>query len=541
MFTFILQIRQMVEGHPEFYLFAVYSAVIWLLWLVKVVISARYRPFTGTFVGTTSVVVPVVDEPLDLFRDVIGRMVEQRPGEIIVVINGARNEALEAVCDEFAPLVRWTHTPIPGKRNAVKVGTEMSNGDITVLVDSDTVWTPGALEELLKPFADESVGGVTTRQRILEPERSWITRWADWLENSRALYSMPAQSVLGQIGCLPGRTIAFRRNILVRVMDKFMHEKFMGVFLEVSDDRTLTNLTLKEGYRTVYQYTSLVYTDAPLQVKKLFKQQLRWARGSQYNTLRMLPWMLGHAPVLAAFFITDIILPFMLFGVIAGWVYRAFTGQGENLYQGILSQYGFSTGFVYVAALMVVSSVLSMAIRQMRHLAEKPSDFFRLPMFIIVSTFFLMPIRLIGFFRLAHASGWGTRAGAYAGGPMQEDPAESVQPTTPGTQIPFSPIDAADRAQALDGFVQLQGTPAGAAHEQVAVDRAFDELFGADATTNSTATVLATRREAAAAFADQQPAATRTAPVKARRYNPYAAIPYCIGFAIFALEAFLIV
>ncbi|MBK0297157.1 glycosyl transferase family 2, partial [Bacillus sp. S34] len=79
--------------------------------------------------------------------------------------------------------------------------------------------------------------------------------------------------------------------------DRFMHEKFMGVFLEVSDDRTLTNLTLKEGYRTVYQYTSLVYTDAPLQVKKLFKQQLRWARGSQYNTLRMLPWMLGHAPV----------------------------------------------------------------------------------------------------------------------------------------------------------------------------------------------------------------------------------------------------
>jgi hyaluronan synthase len=524
----------MVEGHPEFYLFAVYSAVIWLLWLLKVVISARYRPFTGTFVGTTSVVVPVVDEPLDLFRDVIGRMVEQGPGEIIVVINGARNEALEEVCDEFAPLVRWTHTPIPGKRNAVKVGTEMSTGDITVLVDSDTVWTPGALEELLKPFADASVGGVTTRQRILEPERSWITRWADWLENSRALYSMPAQSVLGQIGCLPGRTIAFRRDILMRVMDRFMHEKFMGVFLEVSDDRTLTNLTLKEGYRTVYQYTSLVYTDAPLQVKKLFKQQLRWARGSQYNTLRMLPWMLGHAPILAVFFLTDIILPFMLFGVIAGWVYRALTGQGENLYQGILQQYGFSTGFIYVAALMVVSSVLSMAIRQMRHLAEKPSDFFRLPMFIIVSTFFLMPIRLIGFFRLAHASGWGTRAGAYAGGPMETEAdhpqTDAVQPSAFGTQTPVSPIDAASPA-GIDA-------PTG---DQRAADRAFDELFGPDATTNSTATVLATRRSAAQAQASAAPAPAKQAPARVRRYNPYAAIPYCIGIAIFVLEAFLIV
>src|SRR6185437_9383696 len=64
----------------------------------------------------------------------------------------------------------------------------------------------------------------------------------------------------------------------------------------------------------------------------------------------------------------------------------------------------------------VVSSVISMSIRQIRHLSEIPTDFFRLPVFIIISTFFLMPIRLLGFFRMAHASGWGTRAGAYAGG-----------------------------------------------------------------------------------------------------------------------------
>ena len=528
MFTFILQIRQMVDGHPEFYLFTVYSLVIWLLWLLKVVLSARYRPFTGTYTGTTSVVVPVVDEPLDLFRDVIGRMVEQRPGEIIVVINGARNEALEAVCDEFAPLVRWTHTPIPGKRNAVKVGTEMSNGDITVLVDSDTVWTPGTLVELLKPFADESVGGVTTRQRILEPTRSWITRWADWLENSRALYSMPAQSVLGQIGCLPGRTIAFRRNILVRVMDRFMHEEFMGVFLEVSDDRTLTNLTLKEGYRTVYQHTSLVYTDAPLQVKKLYKQQLRWARGSQYNTLRMMPWMVGHAPLLAFFFAMDIVLPFMLMGVIGGWIYRGITGQGVNLYRGILEEYGVQTGLISIVVLMVVSSVLSMSIRQMRHLAEKPSDFFRLPVFIIVSTFFLMPIRVIGFFRMGHASGWGTRAGAYAGGAANDEMQGALDEVAEE-----APIDALER-QFRDGV-------------DPGVDTLFDFGSATDETDEQGAVLVKSRKAALAAEAD---GATAPAPVAAvatapapprRRLNPKAGFPYLIGAAIIALEVFFIV
>lgn len=505
MFIFLLQLRYMIEGNPEIYMFAVYSGLIWALWVLKMVLSSRYKPFTGDFSGTTSVVVPVVDEPLDLFRDVLGRMIEQKPGEIIVVINGAPNAALEGVCEEFAPLVRWVHTPIPGKRNAVMIGTELSKGEITVLVDSDTVWTDGTLAELVKPFADPQVGGVTTRQRILEPDRSWITRWADWLENSRALYSMPAQSVLGQVGCLPGRTIAFRRSIMTRVMDRFMNERFMGVFLEVSDDRTLTNLTLKEGYRTVYQHTSLCFTDAPLQVKKLFKQQLRWARGSQYNTLRMLPWMLGHAPVLAIFFVMDIVLPFLLFGVVAGWVYRAVTGQGYNFYQGILSEYGVQSGVVVVLALMLVSSVLSMAIRQIRHLSEKPSDFFRLPVFIIVSTVFLMPIRLIGFFRMGHASGWGTRAGAYGGGASNDDLVTGLG------ELPL--VDAADAAS---DERELRGIPVSAGSHATALIE------------------TSPRRAAQSRIAAPQPAARR-------RLNPKAAWPYVIGFTIFALEAILIV
>ncbi|QCB92401.1 glycosyltransferase [Cellulomonas shaoxiangyii] len=502
MFIFILQMRHMIEGpHHEVYLFAVFSALVWALWILKVVLSRRYRPVTAPYAVGTSVVVPVVDEPLELFRDVLRRIVEQRPDEVIVVINGAPNPDLESVCDEFAPLVQRVHTPIPGKRNAVKIGTEMSRGEITVLVDSDTVWTDGTLAELVKPFADASVGGVTTRQRILEPNRSWITRWADWLENTRALYSMPAQSVLGQIGCLPGRTIAFRRRILVQVMDAFMHEKFLGVFLEVSDDRTLTNLTLKAGYRTVYQYSSLVYTDAPLQVKKLFKQQLRWSRGSQYNTLRMLPWMLGHAPVLAIFFLTDIILPFLLFGTIAGWVYRAATGTGVNLYEAILQSGAGLHGWAWVVALMIVSSVLSMAIRQIRHLQEKPSDFFRLPVFIIVSTLFLMPIRLIGFFRMAHVAGWGTRAGAYTAGQedsVGDDPMAELA-STPGDV----PVDLVDR----DGpRTPATGTPApGTGDGRLAL---------------------------------RAPVRQRTRVEQPRRtHNPLALVPYAIGIMMFALMA----
>lgn len=535
MFIFLLQVRNMLAGYPELYLFAVYSVLIWGLWIVKVVMSRRYRPYTEPHKAGTSIIIPVVDEPLDLFRDVLQRIVDQKPDEIIVVINGKRNFALEEVCAEFAPAVQWVHTPIAGKRNAVKIGVERSKYEISVLVDSDTIWTPGCLEELIKPFKDARVGGVTTRQRILEPERRWMTRWADWLENSRALYSMPAQSVVGQVGCLPGRTIAFRRDILVRVMPQFMSEKFLGVFLEVSDDRTLTNLTLKDGYRTVYQYTSLCYTDAPTKLPKLYKQQLRWARGSQYNTLRMLPWMLSHAPLLALFMVMDIVLPFLLAGVIAGWIYRSVIGEGYNFYEPIVGDMGIHMGIAWIIGLVVVSSVLSMAIRQLRHLSEKPTDFFRLPIFILASTAFLMPIRLIGFFRMAHVAGWGTRAGAYKkGDPITES---DVTPDAESERM----HDDLDELLRNTTRMAPETPPRG-----IPVISETDAAADVPASTGAVGTVtrraqarIVSERLAAAPRPDPQPRAT---PEPARkRLNPQAAWPYVIGFAIIALEGAFIV
>lgn len=413
MFVFLLQLRDTVVEH-RLYLFTVFMTLVWVVWFWKLLLSRRYQPFRNSYRVPASVVIPVVDEPVELFREVLARIVAQHPHEVLVVINGPPNPTLEAVCEEFDG-VEWQWTEVAGKRNAVRLGVEAATGDVVVLVDSDTIWMPGTLDELLKPFVDPQVGGVTTRQRILAPDRHVLTRWADWMENVRNEYSMPAMSVLGTVGCLPGRTIAFRRSVLVAAMPNFMKAKFLGVFLEVSDDRTLTNETLKQGFRTVYQSTSHVFTDAPTTWRKMAKQQFRWSRGSQYNTLRMLPWMVRNTRTLAFFYVCDIVLPFLLLGTVTGWAYRALTGHDKNLYTGFVLEYGRGPGLAVIVAVTVAASVLSSAIRQSRHLRQCPADLYRLPAFVLISTFLLMPIRLLGFVRMAHASGWGTRAGGYAG------------------------------------------------------------------------------------------------------------------------------
>jgi hyaluronan synthase len=412
MLAYLLELREW-WSHGVVYPFALFMTLIWVLWVIKIVLARRYKPWKRRYETTTSVIIPVVDEPVDLFHDVLSRILKQSPTEIIVVINGPENPALEEVCDSLG--VWWCWTEIPGKRNALREGLEVATGEIAVLVDSDTLWTADTLSELVKPFRDPEVGGVTTRQRILDPGRSVLTRWADWLESVRCQYSMPAMSVLGTVGCLPGRTIAFRSQILADCMHDFLTEKFLGVFLEVSDDRTLTNYALKFGYRTVYQSTSLVYTDAPLQVKKLIKQQYRWARGSQYNTLRMMPWMLRRAKMLALFYFADVAVPFVLLGTFASWISAFFHRSRPGLYTELPLPASPLKEMAIIIGLAALMSLLSIAIRFGRHFAYRPQDMVYLPVFMIINTLLLLPIRLVGFFRCAHNASWGTRANSFAG------------------------------------------------------------------------------------------------------------------------------
>ncbi|MFE7095965.1 glycosyltransferase family 2 protein [Streptomyces erythrochromogenes] len=412
MLAFLLEIRDWWK-HGTVYPFAVFMTMIWALWVLRILLARRYKPWTRAYSASTSVIIPVVDEPEDLFRSVLRRIIDQQPTEIIVVINGRRNPELERICDDVG--VMWLWTEIPGKRNALRVGLEHATGEIAVLVDSDTIWTKDTLTELIKPFRQRKVGGVTTRQRILDPGRSVLTRWADWLESVRCQYSMPAMSVVGTVGCLPGRTIAFRKHILDRCMEDFLSEKFLGVFLEVSDDRTLTNYTLKAGYKCVYQSTSLVYTDAPLELKKLAKQQYRWARGSQYNTMRMFWWMLRHAKILWLFYMADILVPFVLLGTFASWGVSAFQRDKPGIYNELPLPEVTWHALLFILALAAVMSILSMAVRFGRHFAYRPQDMFFLPVFMLINTFLLLPVRLLGFFRMAHNASWGTRADSFAG------------------------------------------------------------------------------------------------------------------------------
>jgi hyaluronan synthase len=379
-------------------LFMGFFTYVWLLWSAKALAARRYRPSEAPARPlATTVIVPVYNEAEPVLRRSLASVVASRPTELIAVIDGGDPD-VAAIAAEYCD--RVLRLPRSGKRVAIGAGLRESDPatDVVVVLDSDTVWTPGTLEEMLRPFADPRVGGVTPRQAIFDVGANPVRRLADWMEDLRYHLTVPAQSVFGQVGCLAGRTIAYRRAAFEPAVEALLRQNVFGVPQHVGDDRVLTNELLRNGWRTVYQSTALVETDAPSDWGTFWRQQLRWGRSSQRETLLSLRW-LWRRPVAFACFATDIVTPFALFAVAGLAAAHAVRG------------YGSPTGLPLALELPLgyLGMLASIGVRQAGHMRRCPRDLRRLPFFVLQITFVLVPIRIAAFATMFH-QGWGSRA-----------------------------------------------------------------------------------------------------------------------------------
>jgi hyaluronan synthase len=395
-FTFLIDSFDAARGAAPT-AFMVFFVYVWLLWLAKIVGARRYRPWTGPTPSlTTTVIVPVYNEPEAVFRRALSSVRANHPTEIIVAVDGGDRE-VAAVAADYADTVLLI--PKAGKRTAIATALEAADPrtEVVLVLDSDTVWEPDALSEMLKPFVDPRVGGVTPRQAIFDVGSNPVRRFADWLEDLRYHLTVPAQSAFGQVGCLAGRTIAYRRIAFEPAVRALVRQQLFGLPLHVGDDRVLTNELLRNGWRTVYQSTARVTTDAPSDWRTFWKQQLRWGRSSQRETFLSLRW-LWRKPIAFACFATDIATPFALYAVFA----LAFAHA--------LSNVGTPTGFPLGVelALGYLGMLVSIGLRQIPHFRRVPRDARWLPLFVLVLTFFMVPIRIAAFATMLH-QGWGSR------------------------------------------------------------------------------------------------------------------------------------
>lgn len=286
-------------------LVSIYSLIAGIFVVSRFLIASIYvAPPNTNYEPTVTVLVPCMNE-----EAVIRQTIER------IFAAGYPNENLEVVCVDDGSsdntlqemLAAQTHHPNlvvvsfaknRGLCNAWAVGVLLGRGEFMVCVDSDTFIFPGSLQKLMQGFVDPTVGGISGHCDVENAQTNLLTRMQDVRYFFSYKVMKAAESVTGTVSCLPGCFSAYRRACVLHVLDEWLNATVMGEHGNYGDDRSLTNLILRD-YKILYTDQALATTIAPENWGQYVRQQARWNRSYLREIVKVGRWMWRKHPVSA--------------------------------------------------------------------------------------------------------------------------------------------------------------------------------------------------------------------------------------------------
>jgi len=375
--------------------FGFLGMIAWSVWLGRRLLTSLYHPVANDHAERVSVVAPCFREDPEILERAVCTWLAAGADDVVLVFPLDEPHNLAAADAAFAAdaRVRFAQTSNPEKRYSLTAGIITAIHPIVVLSDSDTLWEPDLLRNLLMPFADPWIGGVGTRQRVLATETSVWRRAADWMLDAKYLTYVPAMARKGGVSCLSGRTVAYRRDVLLEVLPDLTNETFFGRPCISGDDGRLTWLVLNKGYGTTYQRNAVAWTMMPDSAHAFFKQRVRWSRNAWRCYLRAI----GR-----------------------GWIFRQPLITRVSVLQGLIAPFSLSIGFIFAGLAIARGDLVAICvwvawittgrgIRAIDHLRETPRNVVLLP---LMTAIILVAMTAVRFWTLVtcNRQGWITRS-----------------------------------------------------------------------------------------------------------------------------------
>ncbi|PJG51430.1 chitooligosaccharide synthase NodC [Bradyrhizobium forestalis] len=245
-----------------------------------------------------------------------------------------------------------------GKRKAQIAAIRSSSGDLVLNVDSDTILAADVVTKLVLKMHDPEVGAAMGQLVASNRSQTWLTRLIDmeyWLACNE---ERAAQARFGAVMCCCGPCAMYRRSALALLLDQYEAQFFRGKPSDFGEDRHLTILMLKAGFRTEYVPDAIAATVVPDSLGPYLRQQLRWARSTFRDTflaLRLLPGLDGYLTL-------DVI------GQNLGPLLLALSSLAALAQLLIAGSVPWWTGLTIAAMTMVRCSVAALRARELRFL-----------------------------------------------------------------------------------------------------------------------------------------------------------------------------
>ncbi|MBI2438793.1 MAG: glycosyltransferase, partial [Lentisphaerae bacterium] len=250
----------------------------------RFIIAAFYAsiPDVG-FEPMVTIIVPCRNEADAIAKTIMRIYAEGYPHhklEVIVVNDASTDTTLDEmrrVQSCFPSLVIVDFEKNRGLAQGMAVCTLLARGEILIFVDSDTFIRPGSVRKICQGMADPRVGGVSGHTDVENVDTNILTRMQDVRYYVSFKVMKAAESMFAAVSCLPGCFSAYRKICVLNALDHWLNRKFLGVYGAFGDDRSLTNLVLRD-YRILYDDEALATTLVPDQWNKYIRQQARWTR-----------------------------------------------------------------------------------------------------------------------------------------------------------------------------------------------------------------------------------------------------------------------
>lgn len=287
-------------------------------------ISRHIRDSSKHYEPKVSFVIPCMNEEEAITKTITKCFEADYPAdklEVIVINDGSTDgtaSKLAELSKRFPNLLVVTWEKNHGKRHGMAEGFRRASGEIVVQLDSDSYIEPKTFRNIIIPFAHPEIGAVCAHADPENADKNLLTRMqaAYYFVSFRILKA--AESAFSTVFCCSGCSSAYRRSVVLPILDEWLAEKFLGLPVTWGDDRAITNRVIRAGYRTIYTDDVQAYTICPDSMKKFLKQQIRWKKGWFVNSLFASGFILKRDPFVALtyffplIFIT-LITPFMAF------------------------------------------------------------------------------------------------------------------------------------------------------------------------------------------------------------------------------------
>ena len=320
---------------------------------------------------------------------------------------------------ELGVLCEWHRQANAGKRHAQAVAFRTARDGFMVTLDSDTALEAGALEEIVKPFADARVWSVAGLELAYNQTRNLLTRINGMRQLSWQMVQCAALNRWGGILVNRGTFAAYRAVLTYETVDAYVAEMFLGKPVKYSDDSLLTLYALGRG-RAVQQVSAHQFSEYAETVSHALRQWTRWMRGATIRSV----WRARYLPLNSYAGFINYLNWWQLIASSAAYVYVGVVLPIEG--RASLSAISAAVGASYLA------NVRTLLIKRDDQDGVSQLDTWLLsPLAWAWSLLVLRPIRAYAIFTCTN-NGWGTRAkievGEFAGQYAPAPPAATAFP-----------------------------------------------------------------------------------------------------------------